>query len=115
MDFDISLLHDGRCALVRAQGDIDLVSRAGFERALFHAVETGDPVVVDMRGVTFCDSAGLNAVVAAHRRALERGTHVSLIALPPRVQRVFRITGIDRFVPIHDTLRDALGALPTAL
>lgn len=115
MDFEISLLHDDRCTLVRALGDIDLVSRARFEEALFDAVDTDDPVVVDMRGVTFCDSAGLNAVVAAHRRALERGTHVSLIALPPRVRRVFRVTGIDKFVPIHDTLREALSTLPTAL
>ncbi|MES9538089.1 MULTISPECIES: STAS domain-containing protein [unclassified Actinomadura] len=113
MDFDISLMRDDRCTLVRVKGDIDVVSRARFEEALFEAVETGEPMVVDMREVTFCDSTGLNAIVAANRRAGERGTHLALVALPPRVQRVFRITGIDKFIPIHDTLREAIGAFPS--
>lgn len=113
MDFDISLMKDERCTLVRVQGDIDVVSRARFEEALFEVVDAGEPMVVDMRQVTFCDSTGLNAIVAANRRAGEHGGTVSLVALPPRVQRVFRITGIDKFVPIYDTLREAIGALPS--
>ncbi|WP_433145458.1 STAS domain-containing protein [Actinomadura nitritigenes] len=113
MDFDISLMKDERCTLVRVQGDIDVVSRARFEEALFEVVDAGEPMVVDMRQVTFCDSTGLNAIVAANRRAGEHGGTVALVALPPRVQRVFRITGIDKFVPIYDTLREAIGALPS--
>lgn len=113
MDFGISLMKDERCTLVRVQGDIDVVSRARFEEALFEVADAGEPMVVDMREVTFCDSTGLNAIVAANRRAGEHGGTVSLVALPPRVQRVFRITGIDKFVPIYDTLREAIGALPS--
>ncbi|MFC4054842.1 STAS domain-containing protein [Actinomadura syzygii] len=113
MDFDVNLMRDDRCTLVRVKGDIDVVSRARFEQALFEVVESGEPLVVDMREVTFCDSTGLNAIVAANRRAGERGTAVHLVALPPRVQRVFRITGIDKFIPIYDTLREALGELPS--
>ena len=113
MDFDVNLMRDDRCTLVRVQGDIDVVSRARFEQALFEVVESGEPMVVDMREVTFCDSTGLNAIVAANRRAGERGGVVALVALPPRVQRVFRITGIDRFIPIYETLREALGELPS--
>ncbi|MFG2090937.1 MULTISPECIES: STAS domain-containing protein [unclassified Spirillospora] len=113
MDFDINLMRDDRCTLVRVHGDIDVVSRARFEETLFEVVDSGEPLVVDMREVTFCDSTGLNALVAANRRAGERGTSVALVALPPRVQRVFRITGIDKFIPIYDTLREAIVALPT--
>ncbi|WP_242910986.1 STAS domain-containing protein [Actinomadura terrae] len=111
MDFDIHLMRDEGCTLARVRGDIDVVSRARFERALFEVVDAGGPLVVDMRQVTFCDSTGLNAIVAANRRALERGTLVALAGLPPRVLRVFRITGIDKFIPIHDTLGEALGSL----
>ncbi|QXJ22852.1 STAS domain-containing protein [Actinomadura graeca] len=114
MDFDIHLMRDERCTLVRVQGDIDVVSRARFEEALFDVVDAGGPLVVDMRQVTFCDSTGLNAIVAANRRANERETQVALVALPPRVMRVFRITGIDKFIPIYDTLREAIGAFPSS-
>ncbi|HEY8481148.1 MAG TPA: STAS domain-containing protein [Spirillospora sp.] len=112
MDFDINLMRDDRCTLVRVKGDIDVVSRARFEETLLEVVESGEPVVIDMREVTFCDSTGLNAIVAANRRAGERGSALALVALPPRVQRVFRITGIDKFIPIHDTLREAIASLP---
>ncbi|GAA1789656.1 STAS domain-containing protein [Actinomadura chokoriensis] len=113
MDFDISLMRDDRCTVVRVQGDIDVVSRTRFEETLFEVVDSDEPVVVDMREVTFCDSTGLNALVAANRRALQRDGHIALVALPPRVQRVFRITGIDRYIPIYDTLREAIVAFPS--
>lgn len=113
MDFDINMMRDDRCSLVRVKGDIDVVSRTRFEETLYEVVDSGEPLVIDMREVTFCDSTGLNAIVSAYRRAGERGTAVALVALPPRVQRVFRITGIDKFVPIYDTLREAVSALPS--
>ncbi|WP_067793939.1 STAS domain-containing protein [Actinomadura formosensis] len=113
MDFDINLMRDDRCTVVRVQGDIDVVARSHFEEALFEVVDMDEPVVVDMREVTFCDSTGLNALVAANRRAGERGGHIALVALPPRVQRVFRITGLDKFIPIYDTLREAIVAFPS--
>ena len=46
MDFDISLMRDDRCTVVRVQGDIDVVSRTRFEEALFEVVETGEPMAV---------------------------------------------------------------------
>jgi anti-sigma B factor antagonist len=113
MDFDVHLMHHDRCTLVRVQGEIDVVSRPRFEHAMFEVIDTRSPMIVDMRHVTFCDSTGLNAIVAANRRAAERGVPIALIALPPRVRRVFRITGIDRFVPTYDSLREAIAALPS--
>ncbi|MBX6768477.1 MAG: STAS domain-containing protein [Actinomadura rubrobrunea] len=111
MDFDVHLMHHDRCTLVRVRGEIDVVTRPRFEQAMFEVIDTGGPMIVDMRQVTFCDSTGLNAVVAANRRAIERGVPIALVALPPRVRRVFRITGVDEFVPTYETLREALGAL----
>ncbi|MFC6880317.1 MULTISPECIES: STAS domain-containing protein [Actinomadura] len=112
MDFDVHLLHHDRCTIVRVQGDIDVVSRGRFEKAMFDVLDAGGPLIVDLREVTFCDSTGLNAIVSANRRAAERGTVLALIAIPPRVERVFRITALDKYLSIHDTLRDALAAMP---
>ncbi|WP_395105223.1 STAS domain-containing protein [Actinomadura sp. SCN-SB] len=113
MDFDASLLRQDRCAVVRARGEIDVVSRERFEAALNEALESGGPVVIDMREVSFCDSTGLNALVNANKRAIEQGTAIALVAVPPRVRRVFRITAVDEFIPIYDTLREAINALPS--
>ncbi|GAA3930512.1 STAS domain-containing protein [Actinomadura viridis] len=113
MEFDVHLLRQDRCAVVRVRGEIDVLSRERFEEAMMEALEAGGPMVVDMREVTFCDSTGLNAIVTANRRALARGTAMALVALPPRIRRVFRITAVDEFIPIYDTLREAVSALPS--
>jgi anti-sigma B factor antagonist len=113
MDFDAHLLRQDRCAVVRVRGEIDVVTRERFETAMHEALETGGPMVVDMREVTFCDSTGLNALVVVNRAAVEKGTAIALVALQPRVRRVFRITAVDEFIPIYDTLREAISALPS--
>lgn len=112
MDFDLHLLHHERCTLLRVQGELDVVSRERFGKAMSDVLDAGQPMIVDMKQVTFCDSTGLNAIVVANRRAAERGGFLALVALPDRVQRVFRITGLDKFIPIYDSLSDALDALP---
>jgi anti-sigma B factor antagonist len=113
MDFDVHLLRQDRCGVVRVRGEIDVVSRERFEAAMAEALDAGGPMVIDMREVTFCDSTGLNALVAANKRAIEEGTAIALVAVPPRVRRVFRITAVDEFIPIYETLREAINALPS--
>lgn len=111
MDFDVNLMRHDRCTLVRVQGEIDVVTRPELEKTLTDVIDIGQPLVVDMRHVTFCDSSGLNAVVGANRRASERAVGFALVALPPRVRRVFKITGIDQYIPIYETLGEATDAV----
>ena len=66
-------------------------------------------VVVDMSRTRFCDSAGLNALVAAERRARAEGGEVRLVITGKAVARVVALTGVDRFIPIYASLEEALG------
>ena len=61
--------------------------------------------------MTFLDSSGLGALVAAMkligpRRGLE------LAALQASVERVFRLTRMDTVFTIHRSVADALGPMP---
>jgi anti-sigma B factor antagonist len=69
--------------------------------------------VVDMTGTQFCDSAGLYALVAAHKRARDRGGEVLLVLSSAAVLRILAITGIDQVIPNFTSLDEAL-AYPTA-
>ena len=60
---------------------------ARLQTELHAAMRSADPalVVVDMSGVEFCDSTGMNVLLAAHRQACERGGDLALAAQqPPR-------------------------------
>jgi len=65
-------------------------------------------VVVDMSRTRFCDSAGLNALVTAGRRARADGGEVRLVVVGEAVARVVALTGVDRVIPIYASLEDAL-------
>jgi anti-sigma B factor antagonist len=105
--------------VVTAPEEIDLANAAGLRAALLEAArhelaqpELAEPgralVVVDMSRTRFCDSAGLNALVAAARQARADGGEVRLVVVGEAVARIVALTGVDRVIPIYASLEDAL-------
>jgi anti-anti-sigma factor len=105
--------------VVTAPEEIDITNAAGLQAALLEAalletalLETAGPgramVVVDMSRTRFCDSAGLNALVTADRRARADGGEVRLAAVGEAVARVVALTGVDRVVAVYASMEDAL-------
>jgi anti-anti-sigma factor len=62
--------------------------------------------VVDMSLTRFCDSSGLQALVAAHRRARTEDGEVLLVIPDVAVLRVFAITSMDRVIPNFASLAE---------
>ena len=95
--------------VVTAPEEIDITNAAGLQAALLEAVSPRSAmVVVDMSRTRFCDSAGLNALVIADRRARADGGEVRLAAVGEAVARVVALTGVDRVVAVYASLEDAL-------
>lgn len=67
------------------------------------------PVVLDLGQVTFLDSSGLGAVVAA-RKLLGPDRTLELAGLNPAVEKVMQLTRMNTVFPIHDTRDAALAA-----
>jgi anti-anti-sigma factor len=87
---------DGRC-VVRPVGQLDLGSVDAFEEALAAVEQTGPPtIVVDLRELSFLDSTGLRSLIGADGRARTDDRRLILIPGPASVQRVFRLTLLDR-------------------
>lgn len=92
LSFD-SALDDGVARLVVA-GEVDLTSAGALaDRALALLEDGPAQLVVDMSGVTFCDSAGLNALFRVYTRAEEKGARLTLRSLNAPVYRIFDATG----------------------
>ncbi|MEM9436801.1 MAG: STAS domain-containing protein [Pseudomonadota bacterium] len=67
-------------------------------------------VVLDLSEVSFIDSSGLGAVVAAKK--LLNGAHdLELAGLTPVVAKVFKLTRMDSVFAIHDDVAAAVPAL----
>lgn len=89
--------------------EIDITNADGLRAALRGCSEQGHGLlVVDMSRTRFCDTAGLHALVGAHKRALARGGEVRLVIPGAAVQRIFALTGLDQVIPSFVTLQEAL-------
>jgi anti-sigma B factor antagonist len=101
--------------VVAAPEDIDITNAAGLRTALLQAASLGNgTVVVDMRRTQFCDTAGIHALVGAHKRARAEGGQVLLVGGGDAVLRIFSITGLDRVIPYFSSLEQALAQPPAA-
>ncbi|CAL9641311.1 STAS domain-containing protein [Streptomyces althioticus] len=67
-------------------------------------------VVLDLSGLTFCDSSGITVFVTAHRRSREKGSQLSLAGVAPAQMRVLRMVGLDEVFTFHAGVEDAFRA-----
>ena len=95
--------------VVIAPEEIDITNAVGLRTALLESAARGHgTLVVDMTRTTFCDTAGLHALVAAHKRTLADGGQLLLVLAGQAVPRVFAITGLDRVIPHFASREEAL-------
>ena len=80
-------------AVLRLTGELDMSSAAGVDSQLRDYAEVrGDSVViVDLSGVTFIDSSGLDSLVRAHGDLAAHDRLLSLQSVPRAAQRLFEL------------------------
>ena len=89
--------------------EVDITNGEALRSALLKAAANGYlTLVVDMTATQFCDSSGLHALAAAHRRAQADGREVLLVVPGAAVLRVLALTGVDRVIPNFTSLAEAL-------
>ncbi len=91
--------------VLRVAGDLDFDRTPELRRRIDQlTVEPGQRLVMDLSGLTFCDSSGITALLAARQRALAAGADIALAAVPANLMRVLTLVGLDRvFTLLPDT------------
>ncbi len=64
-------------------------------------------VVLGLSDVTFIDSAGISSLLTIHRELVEQGGKMVFYDVPPRIQQVFDVIGMSRFIPVVESLKSA--------
>jgi anti-anti-sigma factor len=105
-----STTADDGTRVVTLVGEVDLDGSARLRDTLLSCPESAPGTVVDLSDVTFMDSSGINALIAAHRAAQAGGTRLRLAAPQEAVLRVLQLVGVDTLIPCYTSLRAALTA-----
>lgn len=69
-------------------------------------------MILDMSGVSFLDSAGVGSLVSLFVNRRSHGKTFALAALTPQGSAVVTVAGLQKLLPIHATLEDALANKP---
>jgi anti-sigma B factor antagonist len=81
-------------------GELDLATAPALDHALHDARARGRLVVLDLSGVSFCDSSGLHVIVRANQRARHEHRRLVIVRGSEQVQRLFALTGVDKQLEI---------------
>jgi anti-sigma B factor antagonist len=98
-------------SVLRLSGEIDLRIHNELRRVLWHEVDSGHDLILDLTQVEFVDSTALGLFVGALKRArmlhAPRKPSVILVIADSHTERVLNITNLDRLFTIVSTVEDA--------
>lgn len=110
----VALVHSrGDVPVVKVSGDLDLMSAPMFRDVLGQIVRgmrgqsVPGVVVVDLGGVGFMDSCGVNALVGETRDFVAGGGKVRLVTKSSPVVRTLSITGLDKIFGVYPDVGSA--------
>ncbi|MFB0614703.1 STAS domain-containing protein [Streptomyces sp. AGS-58] len=87
--------------VLEISGDLDYGTATELRELLpALALPAGRRLVLDLAGMTFCDSSGITALIAAHHHAVAAGADMALAAVPAHTLRILRIVGLDQVFPL---------------
>jgi len=99
----------GRVAVVKIAAEVDVSNAGQAGQDLAAAVaQDASLVIADMTATTFCDSAGVTALVRAVRTANASGAGLRVATSAPAVIRVLGITGVNRLIGIYPSVAAAM-------
>jgi anti-sigma B factor antagonist len=99
----------GQVAVVTLPAEIDVTNADMVREDLLSVLNHGAVLLVaDLSKTTFCDSAGVSALVRTFRRASASAAGMRLVVSTPGVQRVLSITGVDRLLDVFPSVAASL-------
>jgi anti-anti-sigma factor len=101
--FSCTASHGGLdAAWVNVVGELDITTAPELERTLRESQLRAHLTVLDLRDLTFIDSAGVHMIIDASLRARKDGCRLVLVRGRPDIYRMFTLTGSSGDVDIGD-------------
>ena len=97
----MKIQSQGNVLTVSGITELNATNAGGFrDQIRAEMVETRNNIDIDLSQVQFMDSAGLGALVALRKTAVERNGKVRLLNPAPHVQQVLELTRLHRVFEI---------------
>jgi anti-sigma B factor antagonist len=89
--------------LIRLVGELDASSADALSTELNRLLATAtQTILLDLEGLDFIDSVGLQCFVQAARRSRDRGDHLRIVGARGQVRELLTLTGLNTALPLID-------------
>lgn len=102
---------DGATLIATVSGDIDGKSAPQVQSELLAALQAGNRLLVDMRGVGYLSSAGLRMLLLLYRQVAAKKGKVVLVGVSEEIRDTMSMTGFINFFTLADSQEAGLLAL----
>ena len=111
MDLSLETRQENDRTVIEVGGEIDVYTAPKLRERIIELVDEGQyHLVVDLEKVEFLDSTGLGVLVGGLKRVRAHEGSLRLVCTQERILKIFRITGLTKVFPIHDSVEDAISA-----
>ena len=98
--------------IAKADGRIDSSNSRAFHSDLEAVVAASDAtLVLDFEDVSYISSAGMRVILLAAKNLQKSGMRLVLCSMNDSIREVFKISGFDKIIPIHNSQAEALSAV----
>ncbi len=106
---DLHYEKQGDIQIVHVTGRIESTTAGIFGHEIERSIANGNrQLLLDLAGVTYINSAGLRAVLAAAKRLRNPGDRCVLCGLSDEVRRVFELAGFTKILQVYPAVGDAI-------
>jgi anti-anti-sigma factor len=106
-EFNVVVRREGAALIVAPEGELDMATVDTLRAQLEAGLGDARVLVLDLRGLNFLDTSGLQLVFEQQRRAEQEGFAFVLVRGQRHVQRLFDIAGMNDRLTIVDDVKDA--------
>src|SRR5512146_1939163 len=112
MPYEMALSTEGVVTLVKLKGTmIGPNDREAFQTQIQELLDGGQlNLILDLGEVTFADSSGIGALIAAASLVTRKGGLMRLLHVTKRIHDVLQITRLSSVFGIYDNLQSALAS-----
>ncbi|WP_155337381.1 STAS domain-containing protein [Acrocarpospora corrugata] len=97
--------------VITVLGDVDTTTIDHLQEQVKHAQRVSAHLLFDLAGMTFMDSAGIRVLLDAYNHARANQGTVAVCSPRPSPRKVMELVGLTDYIPVHDTLIEALTEL----
>lgn len=108
MNLTTQVRRDNGFAVVELKGEVDVFTSPLLREKLLELLDAGGPgIVIDLNGLDFCDTNGLDVLIGAVRRMNDIGGSLGIVCSQEKILKLLRSTGLTKVLAVYPSVKAA--------